>query len=56
MFPISDYKTTKANILIGPKIAVDVIEDQLLLQPLLPLRDDPQVEIHCQGGNLQKVK
>ena len=53
MTTMADIQT---NILIAPKIAVEVIEDQLLLQPLLPLRDDSQVEIHCQGGNLKKVK
>ena len=37
----------------SPKIAVNVIKDQLLLQSLLPFRDNPQVEIHCQGGNLK---
>ena len=46
----------QTSILIAPKIAVEIIKDQLLLQPLLPLRDDSQVEIHRQGGNLQKVK
>ena len=35
-----------------PEIAINVVQDQLLLEPLLPLRDDAQVKIHGQGGHL----
>ena len=61
MLPLYNNETRKESIFrqrfprYEPKIAVDVIKDQLLLQPLLPLRDDPKVEIHCQGSNL-KIK
>ena len=35
-----------------PEIAINVVQDQLLLEPLLPLRDNAQVEIHGQGSHL----
>ena len=34
------------------EVGVDVVQDQLLLQPLLALGDDAEVQVHGQGPHL----
>ena len=35
------------------EVAEQVVQDQLLLQPLLTLGDDAEVQVHGQGTNLK---
>ena len=35
------------------EIAEQIVQDQLLLQPLLTLRDDAEVEVHGKSTNLK---
>ena len=38
------------------EVGVDVVQDQLLLQPLLALGDDAEVQVHGQGSHLTGQK
>ena len=37
------------------QVGVEVVDEQLLFLPLLHLGDDPQVEVHHEGGDLARL-
>ena len=37
------------------QVGVEVVDEELLLLPLLHLGDDPQVEVHHEGGDLARL-
>ena len=48
------------EVSVGPEVVVlqvgvEVVDEELLLLPLLHLGDDPQVEVHHEGGDLARL-
>ena len=70
VFPSSPYRALTHDVekgeelaeevSVGPEVVVlqvgvEVVDEQLLLLPLLHLGDDPQVEVHHEGGDLARL-
>ncbi len=56
-YNVDEGEQLTEEVSVGPEVVVlevgvDVVQDELLLQSLLPLRDDPQVQVHGESSHL----